>query len=145
MLLSLAIVLPRDEVSIPISRRIIRDALRALGVDESCADDIALAQTEACTNVVQHSGPGDQYEMRIEISKDRCTISVIDTGQGFDLGAMVDQSDLGAVRGRGIQLMRALVDDVHFVSEAEEGTAVRLQKRLVFDNDALLRRVGNGD
>lgn len=140
MLLSLAIFLPRDEASITVSRHIIRDALSALGVEDDCVQDVILAQTEACTNVVQHSGPGDEYEMRVEIYADHCMLSVIDKGHGFDLAAMVDQTDLGAVRGRGIQLMRALVDDIHFVSDATEGTAVRLEKSLVFRDDAVLPR-----
>jgi serine/threonine-protein kinase RsbW len=137
MQLALAICLPRDGASIPVARHIIRDALRAVGVAEECIDDIAVAQTEACANVVQHSGPGDEYEVRIEIDDDRSVISVIDKGHGFDSSIVADGSDVGSERGRGILLMRALVDDVHFVSEPDTGTAVRLEKALHFRDDAV--------
>lgn len=139
MQLALAICLPRDGVSIPVARHIIRDALRAVGVAEECIQDIAVAQSEACANVVQHSGPGDQYEVKIEIDDDRCVLSVIDKGHGFDSSIAVDGSDVGSERGRGILLMRALVDNVHFVSDPDAGTAVHLEKLLHFREDAAFR------
>lgn len=143
MHLTLAVTLPRDNLSIPLSRHIVRDALRQLGVADECISDIAVAQSEACTNVVDHSGPGEGYEVRVEICDDRCVISVVDTGRGFDSSyRRGGPSDLGSERGRGIQLMRALVDEVHFVSDAESGTAVRLEKALAFRDDAAFRSNG---
>ncbi len=144
MQLVLVVSLPRDNVSIPLSRHIVVDALRELGVAEDCINDIAVAQSEACTNVVDHSGPGDEYEVKVEICDDRCVISVIDTGQGFDSADAPTPSDPGSERGRGIQLMRALVDEVHFMSDAESGTAVRLEKALAFRNDAVFRDASSG-
>jgi len=135
--LVLAVSLPRDNLSIPVSRHIVRDALREIGVDEDCINDIAVAQSEACTNVVDHSGPGDEYEVEVEISDYRCIIRVVDTGQGFDSAHPRTPSDLASERGRGIQLMRALVDEVHFISDPESGTAVRLEKTLAFREDAV--------
>jgi len=140
--LVLGISLPRDNLSIPVSRHIVRDALREIGVAEDCIDDIAVAQSEACTNVVDHSGPGDEYEVRVEISDHRCIIRVVDTGHGFDSSHLRGPSDLGSERGRGIELMRALVDEVHFMSEPESGTAVRLEKALAFREDAVFRSDG---
>ena len=137
--LALVVSLPRDSVSIPVSRHIVVDALRELGVAEDCIHDIAVAQSEACTNVVDHSGPGDEYEVKVEIHDHRCVISVVDTGQGFDSAQARRATDLGSERGRGIHLMRALVDEVHFVSDAESGTAVRLEKSLAFRHDAVFR------
>jgi len=137
--LVLVVSLPRDNTSIPTSRHIVVDALRELGVAEDCINDIAVAQSEACTNVVDHSGPGDEYEVKVEICDDRCVISVIDAGRGFDASLAGGAADLGAERGRGIQLMRALVDKVHFASDTESGTAVRLEKALAYRQDAVFR------
>ncbi len=139
MQLVLAVSLPRDNMSIPVSRHIVMDALRELGVAEDCIHDIAIAQSEACTNVVDHSGPGDEYEVKVEICDKRCVISVVDTGRGFDSAHARMSTDLGSERGRGIQLMRALVDEVHFASDPESGTAVRLEKVLAFRGDAVFR------
>ena len=43
--------------------------------------------------------------------------------------------------GRGINIMRALVDDVTFDTAPETGTIVYLQKRLTWRDEALLRRL----
>ncbi len=137
MRLILSVFLPRDRVSIPVSRHIVRDALKEIGVADDCAHDVAVAQSEACTNVVDHSGPGDEYEVSVEINGDRCTIRVVDTGRGFDQSVVEDGASAESERGRGIQLMRALVDRVHFQSDAGTGTAVHLEKTLQFRDDAL--------
>lgn len=143
MQLTISICLPRDRSSIAVTRHIVRDALGELGVTDDCAHDIAVAQSEACTNVIDHSGPGDQYEIRVEVSDSRCLLSVIDTGPGFDaLDALVagGKSDPDSERGRGIQLMRALVDRVHFESRTDLGTAVYLEKTLYFRDDSVAAR-----
>jgi serine/threonine-protein kinase RsbW len=141
MHLVLSVCLPRDRTSIPVTRHIIVDALREVGVTEECAHDVAIAQSEACTNVIDHSGPGDEYEVRVEIDGARCVISVIDTGHGFDEASVAESADPDSERGRGIQLMRALVDKVHFVSDPDSGTAVHLEKALQFTEDSVFRRV----
>ena len=140
MQLMISICLPRDRSSIAVIRHIVRDALRELGVTDDCAHDIAVAQSEACTNVIDHSGPGDQYEIRVEVSDSRCLLSVIDTGHGFDTVGVTSNSDPDSERGRGIQLMRALVDRVHFESRPDLGTAVYLEKTLYFRDDSVAAR-----
>ncbi len=137
MQLMLSIWLPRDRASIPVTRHIVRNALSEIGVTEDCAHDIAVAQSEACTNVIDHSGPGDEYELKVEVSETRCVLSVIDTGHGFDTVNVANDSDPGSERGRGIQLMRALVDDVQFESRPDSGTSVYLEKKLFFREGSL--------
>ena len=138
MRLVLSVFLPRDRATIPVSRHIVREALREIGVDEDCAHDVAIAQSGACTNVVDHSGPGDEYEVSVEIDGELCTIRVVDTGQGFDERVVEeDRAAVDAERGRGIQLMKALVDRVHFRSDAGMGTAVHLEKTLHFREGAV--------
>lgn len=140
MQLSLSISLPRESISIPISRHIVRDTLRQIGVQEACVEDIAVAQSEACTNVVEHSGPGDEYAITVEINEQRCVISVIDTGHGFDQSAQSDPRRELRESGRGIDLMKALVDNVQFVSRPGHGTSVYLNKVLHFYDDSLVKR-----
>ena len=142
MQITLSLTLPRDEHTIPVTRHIVHHALDEVGADKECMDDIAIAQTEACSNVVRHSGPGDEYEIRVDIDPERCIIRVIDTGRGFDFQSLTDgDTDVSAERGRGIQLMRALVDEVKFLSKPEAGTIVHLEKGLRFvDGSPMLRR-----
>ena len=89
-----------------------------------------LALTEACANVVQHAGEHEEYQVDVAIDDEICRITVVDDGDGFD----VDDGDGRAVpaRGRpGLVLMRALVDRLAFVQDADGRHRVTLEKRLV--------------
>jgi len=135
--------LPRDELSVPVVRHICRDALDKLGVSGACVSDIELAVTEACTNVLDHAvGTGDDYEVEVQVDESTCEIRVIDKGAGFDGGDHGHDTMSGtAESGRGIFLMRAMVDDLSFVSEPEKGTVVHLVKNLDLEEHSLLRLV----
>lgn len=141
----LGICLPRDEFSVPVIRCLVGHALEQVGVVEGVRGDILLALSEACTNVLDHAGPGDAYQVAVTIGPDRCELRVVDVGRGYDHASVVAPSgsdaDLAAERGRGLGLMRALVDHLELVSEPEEGTLVRLVKQLAFDETTPVRRL----
>jgi serine/threonine-protein kinase RsbW len=141
---TLAVCLPRDALSVPVIRRLVRHALDEVGVLERISDDIAVALTEACANVLDHSGPGDAYEVAVTIGPEQCELRVVDVGRGFDhatVSATKDNGDQFSERGRGLGLMHALVDHIELVSEPEAGTLVHLVKQLAFDDDAPARRL----
>lgn len=94
----------------------------SVGTTADCVADVELAVSEACANVLDHSGPGDVYQVIVELANRRCAISVIDKGHGFDFSTLRDgQADLDAESRRGVGLMRALVDRVQFTSEPQVG------------------------
>ena len=131
--------LPRDVVTVPLVRTICRDAMTRLGVTPDCQGDVALALTEACANVVQHAGGDSEYEVVIEFTGDLCHIRVLDKGRGIDLtDSNRTETILDRDSGRGIVLMRLLVDRIAFESRPEDGTIVHLQKQLELEEDALL-------
>jgi len=140
--INLEIRLPRDTLSLPVVRHIAVCALDELGVVPTDVDDVALALTEACTNVVKHSGVDDEYALHLVVADDVCEISVIDTGRGFDPAALslVEAPD-SAEQGRGLALLYALVDKVRFESRPEAGTVVHLVKRLGVMGDGPLARL----
>ena len=140
MQIILALSLPRDEQTIPVSRHIAVKAMTEIGVIEDCIQDIAVALTEACTNVLKHSGPGDEFEVSLEVDDDQCIIRVVDTGRGFDSQSLgFSHADTAAEQGRGIELMRALVDSVKFISKHEAGTIVHLEKTLEYEDGSFAR------
>ena len=51
--IKLVLWLPRDAVSVPV------------------------ALTEACANVIQDAGPGEEYEVRVSARNRRCVIEVV--------------------------------------------------------------------
>jgi len=122
-------------------RRILRCAMSALAVVSDICNDIEVALSEACTNVIKHSGPGDEFSVSLDLEPEYCTIRVIDTGHGFDWESLDDQSDLSAERGRGVELMRALVDRVKFESKPETGTIVHLEKALDLTESSVVHRM----
>ncbi len=139
--INLSLCLPRDELSVPVVRHICAYALNEVGVERHCIDDIQLALTEACTNVLDHSGEGDEYEVNIGVTDDVCILRVKDTGRGFDYSTLGDEpGDPSEESGRGIHMMNALVDRVKFVSKPEAGMIVHLEKELRFDEDSPVRR-----
>ena len=134
--------LPRDALSIPVVRRVLNSSMRTLGVADDCLTDVEIALTEACTNVLDHANIGDEYEVTAGLDDTGCVIEVIDTGRGFDAEHLGHaEADPSAEEGRGIQLIRALVDRVHFKSRTESGTIVRLEKELVYDEGSPMRRL----
>ncbi|MDQ4065547.1 MAG: ATP-binding protein [Actinomycetota bacterium] len=145
MNITYSLLLPRDEISVPVVRRVCGTALRDLGVVEPCVSDVQLAVTEACTNVLKHAdGTAEEYEVTVEVNEQLCVIRVLDTGSGFEhehLGREVVHE--GAESGRGIQLMRALVDTVNFISRPEVGTVVHLEKNLECNPDSVLMKLAD--
>ena len=136
--------LPRDEASVPVVRRVCRDSLVMLGVQRDCVADIELAVTEACTNVLKHVAHTDeQYEVSVELSDGNCDIRVIDTaGADFDHETRgFEEVAMSAESGRGIFIMRAMVDELKFVSAPEQGSVVHLVKKLELEDDSVLRRL----
>jgi serine/threonine-protein kinase RsbW len=140
--LNLSLCLPRDELSVPVVRHICDYSLTEVGVRDGCISDITLALTEACTNVLDHANDGNAYEVFISIDEALCTIRVKDAGQGFDVEAEAGRprSDGSAESGRGLDLIKALVDRIHFVSKPEDGMVVHLEKELEFDEGHPVRQ-----
>ena len=137
--------LPPDVESVPLVRGLVRSSMRQLGVEAHCTSDVALAVTEACANVISHArGVGHEYEVQVQIDPTECHIRVVDTGSGFDAAAITAAEDF-AESGRGVSLMRALMDDLHFVPrEQQAGTIVHLTKRLDLEDGSPMRTMAGG-
>lgn len=141
MKIKLTLALPHDEVSVPVVRRLLTAAMNVLGVDPDVTSDIELALTEAVTNVLEHSTDADEYEVSAGIDGDRCVIEVVNRGAGFDGSlAGLAQATVDDEGGRGIHLMRALVDTVEFTRRAK-GTTVHLEKKLQWREGSVLQHL----
>lgn len=135
MHLRLRLLLPGEARSVPLARKVLSQALGIMGVARDCVDDIELAISEACTNVLDHAGANEEYEVMAGIEGDFCVVEVRDEGRGFTGGSPPPEGvlvDPEAEQGRGIQLMRALVDALDFTICEDRGTRVRLRKKLIY-------------
>jgi serine/threonine-protein kinase RsbW len=96
--------------------------------DES---DVEIAFREALTNAIIHGNrenPRKHVYVRCRCKPDEVSIAVKDEGRGFELNKIADPTapeNTGAVHGRGIYLMKALMDEVRF---EEGGVVVRMRK-----------------
>lgn len=147
MNIQLSLRLPRDATSVAVVRGVAVDALARLGVAEDCIDEVRLALSEACTNVIDHAHATDEFEVRLEVDDANCVITVTDTGNGGAVngsGASAPMPGDSAERGRGLAIMRALVDAIDFQSVPEAGTVVRLEKTLTVAPGGPLDRLTRG-
>jgi serine/threonine-protein kinase RsbW len=111
-----------DAAQIPRLRAAVASfAAERCGYSDEARQAIALAVTEACTNVVRHAYPETPGELALEgwIDDDaQLTVVIIDNGVGVN-GASTD-----AGLGLGLYLMRELADAQ--ISSDHHGTEVRL-------------------
>lgn len=146
MEITLTLVLPHDGISVPVVGRRPKAAMEVLGVEPQVTADIELALTEACTNVLDHSVEGDDDEVSAGIDSDQCVIEVVDRGAtAFDAEALGrGDATPTADSGRGIQIMRSLVDRVEFSSRPTKGTVVHLEKALQWTEGSVIQRLTEG-
>ena len=141
----------RETLSVPVMRRVLGDTLRGLGEDEESVYDLLLAATEACTNVLQHSGREVRgYAVVTSLGAVGCQVEVADEGVGAALhepGRREPPAPAGLQTpiaqlpesGRGLAVMRACVDNVTLDSSPGRGTVVTLRKHIRWSQDAPLR------
>jgi serine/threonine-protein kinase RsbW len=146
--LRLALHLPRDAATVPMARRLLDQALRTLGVEPGCRDDIGLILTEACANVIEHARDTDDYEISIDISDHRCVIHVVNDGSVVDPGRLIlatEMSDreLAALdfavldeHGRGLHIIRALADELYLTAGQTGGVVLQAVTTLRWTSDA---------
>jgi serine/threonine-protein kinase RsbW len=127
--IALTLRLPRDPQTVAVVRRLARDALDCLDVPAGPAEDIELALCEACTNAILHASSGSEYWVCVSVDPGRCVVEVGDAGSGFEFD-VPSRVSTDAESGRGLALIDALVDEVHWAVETRSGTAVRMVKYL---------------
>ncbi|GAA3796544.1 hypothetical protein GCM10022226_14820 [Sphaerisporangium flaviroseum] len=135
MEVTIALRLPRDAASVSVTRQILGAELEVLGVEQQIKEDIQLMLSEACSNVIRHASETDEYTVSAQLVADKFVITVVDTGSGFDAEKVQARSPL-AEHGRGLQIMRALADDVRFINRPRQGAIVCLEKMLRFTRDS---------
>jgi anti-sigma regulatory factor (Ser/Thr protein kinase) len=96
------------------------------GADGDERFDVTLSASEAATNAIQHAYGGSEASFTVRCERDgpRVTISVRDAGRW--------RTARQPSGGKGLEIIRALVDDVRIDSD-DDGTVVTMSKRLSGD------------
>lgn len=111
-------------------------ALRRLGLDDDARHRIGLAAHEAVVNAIVHGNrrdAGRPVEIQLACDGEDLVIRVTDRGDGFDPAGVADPllpENLMRPGGRGLLLMRALVDEVDHRPGPTGGTVATLRRRL---------------
>ncbi len=116
--------MPAQPSNVGLARAVLRSIAAHGGFSEEKASEMTVAMSEAYTNVIQHART-TWVTLRYALEPNAMTIEVEDDGEGFDT-AILDQSyspEDGA--GRGMHLIRSLMDAVECQS-SPMGTMVRM-------------------
>ena len=122
---------PGDAASIAPARDAIVQFVHEHCADEQQETDIFLALQEALANAMVHGCQGDpskRVHCTVEITPSSFSFVIRDPGQGFDTGNPADAAEDGTnltEHGRGIYLMRSLMDKVSY---RHKGSELRLKK-----------------
>jgi serine/threonine-protein kinase RsbW len=130
-----SLTVPSELRMLSIARNFVDAVCEAYRLDRATTHALVIVTGEAITNIVRHAHhnrPGSQIELHLQIQPDAVVITFHDQGEPFDLGA-VPELPPGELRigGRGIYLMRTLMDELSCVPrpEGRNGNVLRMVKR----------------
>lgn len=111
-----------------VARLLVAVLASGLPFDVEAIEDIKLAVSEAVTNCVLHAPASKDIEIIATLGADRLCVRIRDRG----VGAQPQVRDLGllAENGRGLMLIRALMDELELRSYEGGGTEVVMTKRV---------------
>jgi serine/threonine-protein kinase RsbW len=114
------LTLPARPENVAVVRHVLGALADVLNLSEVLRDDMRLAVTEACTNVVRHAYPGEEGTIDVVVRPqgDALQVVVSDSGQG--VGSSLDTEGPGL----GMPLIAALADSLEI--ERGRGSGSRL-------------------
>jgi serine/threonine-protein kinase RsbW len=130
------IVIPSDQTLIGEVDDFVESRLRSRNVDDSIIADIAICATEIVNNGIIHGNKDNRDKtvtLEMIFGDGEVTVTITDQGEFFDPGAVenpVDDRNLMREVGRGIFIVRNLMDRVEISPADGGGTMVTLVKKL---------------
>lgn len=106
-----------------------------MGLDDGTLYRILVAATEAVNNAILHGNASDPEKLVricLQATPRLVTIRVDDEGPGFNVTSLpnpLEEQNLLKEHGRGVFLIRSLMDDVRF-KKLKRGSAVIMKVRL---------------
>jgi anti-sigma regulatory factor (Ser/Thr protein kinase) len=117
------LTLPARPENVSVIRHVLGAFAEALRLPDDLVEDLRLAVTEACTNVVRHAYPPDQtgpVEISIQPLEEHVSVIVSDHGRG--IGTSSDTTGPGL----GLPLIAAIADDVELQPVPGGGSRVTM-------------------
>jgi serine/threonine-protein kinase RsbW len=129
------IVLPSDTAFLAEVDEFIESKLVDAGVSSSLTADLAISITEIVNNAILHGNkndPGKLVTVQLKFDREDVEVRIKDEGKGFKPDSIpnpIDESNLLNQVGRGIFIVRSLMDSVDF-QFTDDGTEVILRKKI---------------
>jgi serine/threonine-protein kinase RsbW len=128
-----SLTIPSDLRLLALARAFVEAVCQVAGLDKRTTDHIVLATDEATNNVMRHAHRG-RPEMLLQIQcfirADQIEIRLHDEGAPFDLSNVPHYNPAELrVGGRGVFLMRRLMDELSVTPRGERGNTLRMIKR----------------
>ena len=117
------LTLPAQPENVSVIRHVLGAFAEALRLPDELVEDLRLAVTEACTNVVRHAYPPDRpgpVEISIRPEFDYVSVVVADRGRG--IGSSSDTTGPGL----GLPLIAAIADEVELQPVPGGGSRVAM-------------------
>ena len=116
------LTLPARAEYVALVRHVVAALAEALALPQQLIEDVKLAVTEACTNVVRHAYQGTEgpLEVKVEPKSGSLTVIVTDHGTGIRPNPASD----GA--GLGLPLIAALASQLEIGDAEEAGSCIRM-------------------
>lgn len=122
----LVVRVPADEVELSRIRSEVRRYAEGVNAPDDVVADLELVVSELSTNVIQHSG-ADEVTVSLRHHDGSWQVDVHHFEGLRDLSSVVSPPH-SSTSGRGIMVVRALMDDVEIIEEAG-GTLIRCTRR----------------
>jgi len=123
----LEMAFPAESAQLAPVRKALRSWLAQCQLPPQTVQNVLVSAGEACANAIEHGhrqAPGDTIRLRAEAFVDDLHLTVVDTGRW-----MPPQPEPNAHRGRGIALMRAMMQQVT-ITPGPAGTTVDMYTRI---------------
>jgi len=128
------IVIPSSQDYLVEVDRFLETRLKEAGMNESDLADVAISVSEAVNNAIFHGNKCDlrkKITVRVKVESGTVEVQVEDQGKGFDpseIANPVEGDNLLKQVGRGIFIIKSLMDRLDFSFAPEGGTILKMYK-----------------
>jgi serine/threonine-protein kinase RsbW len=112
------LTLPARPENVAVVRHVLGALAEALMLPDDVIEDMRLAVTEACTNVVRHAYEGDEGKIDVVVRPRGEALEVVVSDAGRGIGPSPDT----AGPGLGLPLIAALVDNLEIERRRDHGS-----------------------
>lgn len=128
----LRINLGSDFARVRIASERVKRFLEEHGCDDGARADCELAVVEGCNNAIKHAYPNGVRQpvlLEVQLDPDQIELRIIDHGPGFAWPESINLPDPENESGRGLYLIRVLMDYAAYVRGSKQNTLLLRKRR----------------